>query len=655
MSGLSISSDIKAVILIGARDFGRCPTATRLNRALWPLAGKPALQHLMDGLAAQGVRRFALCCERLARQTRQMLQIPTDWQVQFLEETMPRGTAGCLKDAADPAADKILLVFNACALRAPDLRQCLARQAHSKSPMTAFFQYADTAAQMAARDAQFYICDASVLSHIPSAGYFDIKEGLAPALLAKGVPIQAACWPEGCGVFRTWDEFLLAAQDFLNRLQNGGQPLDGYRLLEGRPNVWANQQPQIARNVYLKGPILMGENVTIEDGAAIIGPTILENGVKIGKNACIEQSVLWPNAVVGAGCQLRRTLVDEGQVVFARADLSYRLIAKQPTLWRSFCQSAQLIFGKKVFDRAALTFSDFFTASRRPRMILIMLILSFLALVAAYWNPTIKDLISVWLESDEYSSGMLVPALAGYAFWHRRSRFAECAIKPDFSGLFLLLFAQMLRLAGQYFMFASLQRLAFVLSIGGLLWTFLGFGAFRKLSPIFVFLFLMLPLPNRVERWITLPLQEYATASAVFCLEVLGYQPVRQGNVIQIGQTMVAIAEACNGLRMVTAFFVISGFVVLISQRKRWEKAILLLMTLPIALICNTIRLTATSIIFTFVQSKDWEMFFHDFGGIMMMPVAIGFIVLILWLLKVLFYPPVPAEPIVVLSRNKKE
>ena len=153
-------------------------------------------------------------------------------------------------------------------------------------------------------------------------------------------------------------------------------------------------------------------------------------------------------------------------------------------------------------------------------------------------------------------------------------------------------------------------------------------------------MFLMLPLPRRIESKITLPLQSGATTSAVFCLELIGYDVTQEGNVIHIADTTVAVAEACNGLRMVTAFFVISGLVVLLIQRSWWEKLILLLSTLPIALLCNTIRLAITAIAFTYIKGEYWEQVFHDYGGYAMMPLALALVVLELWLLTKLTTPP---------------
>ena len=117
-------------------------------------------------------------------------------------------------------------------------------------------------------------------------------------------------------------------------------------------------------------------------------------------------------------------------------------------------------------------------------------------------------------------------------------------------------------------------------------------------------------------------------------MEMMGYAVIREGNIIHINGTSVAVAEACNGLRMVMSFFVITALVVLLVRRKLWEKLAVLFSSLPIALLCNTIRLTITAIAFTVLAGKNWEEIFHDFGGYAMMPMAVMIVVFELWFLN---------------------
>jgi exosortase/archaeosortase family protein len=99
---------------------------------------------------------------------------------------------------------------------------------------------------------------------------------------------------------------------------------------------------------------------------------------------------------------------------------------------------------------------------------------------------------------------------------------------------------------------------------------------------------------------------------------------------------------------MITAFFIISGLVVLLVKRAWWEKLVVLISSLPIALLCNTIRLTITAIFFTILKGEYWERLFHDFGGYAMMPLALAAIVAELWLLTKLTTLPEKEETIII-------
>lgn len=647
--------DVKAVILVGGRDFGRCPTASRLNRALWPVAGKPAVQHLIEIIADQGVRRFVLCCENRADQVRQTLHLPAHLDVRFLEETMPRGTAGCLRDAAEPGRDELLVVFQACTLLPPDMSEMIRAHREGKSEMTVFFNPSPDADEVLLQDAQLYIAEPSVLEHIPEVGYCDIKEGLVPALVTAGKPIVAVQCPSPAGHFKQWSQYLQAAGLFLQRIEAGETPPPtGFRPFDAARSVWVGQNVRIDDTARLHGPALIEAGSRIEAGAVILGPVLIGREVTIGPNACIEQSVMWDKARVGPECHIRRSLIDRQCSIPAGVQL-HETLASQPHNWISamICAVKMRLRCPPAQPKTA-TLHDLLKRSCQKVGFAAIAVLLLAALLITYWRPTVADLSRIWLESDEYSSGLLVPFLAGYILWSRRRQFLNCPVNPAVGGLLLLIAAQCFRLFALYFWFASLERVAFVASMGGIALLLLGWKGFWRFGPVFLFLFLMLPLPNRIESMITLPLQQWATVSAVYSLETLGYSVIRQGNVIQIGETMVAVAEACNGLRMLTAFFVISGFVVLISHRKLWEKMLILISTIPIALLCNTVRLTLTAIAFTILRTEDLEKLFHDFGGLAMMPLAIAMIVFELWLLKQIFYQPESIEHQVVFSRNNQ-
>jgi len=200
-----------------------------------------------------------------------------------------------------------------------------------------------------------------------------------------------------------------------------------------------------------------------------------------------------------------------------------------------------------------------------------------------------------------------------------------------------LILAQAVRFAGLYFHYGSGERLSLVLTIISLVLLICGWRLALKLGGVLLFLFLMLPLPNRVNNTFSFALQDWATRWAVWLLEMVGYIVKRQGNIIEIGNTRVAVAEACNGLRMITAFFVIAGWLALIVRRRWWQKTVIILSALPIALLCNTIRLAVTSVAFTHISGERWARVFHDYGGYAMMPLALVIIMGELWIMDNIF------------------
>ena len=253
-------------------------------------------------------------------------------------------------------------------------------------------------------------------------------------------------------------------------------------------------------------------------------------------------------------------------------------------------------------------------------------VLLLITFIWSFW-PNIVDLWGMWMNSDEYSSGLLVPFITGYILY---SRFKNQGDSPKlyWPALILLALSQTIRVAGVLLMSAFLMRMALLFTIYSLILLLLGYKICLKNYAVLLFLILMVPLPNSVHSMISPKLQHWATESAIFLLEMLGYKVQNEGNIIYINNTSVAVAEACNGLRMITAFFVTSGLIALIINKPVWQKITIFISTLPIALICNTVRLVVTSIAFTLIEGEEWETIFHDFGGFAMMPLAIIIVIM---------------------------
>ena len=133
----------------------------------------------------------------------------------------------------------------------------------------------------------------------------------------------------------------------------------------------------------------------------------------------------------------------------------------------------------------------------------------------------------------------------------------------------------------------------------------------------------MVPLPYRAAVALTDPLQRTAHAGQrTYALQTLGLPAVAEGNVILLSEVELGVVEACSGLRMLMIFFALAAGVALVIRRPLWEKAVVLASAIPIAIIVNVVRITATGVLHELVGKKVADAVFHDFAGWVMMPLA---------------------------------
>ena len=466
---------IKVILLVGGRDFGRCRLASRLNRALWPVLGKPALQRLIEKLAHQGIQQIVVCCESPAHEIKASLELPAELKVRFIEETFPRGPAGSIRDAIEPDQDKQILVLPACTVMLPDIEMMAVLHTQSQAEVT-IFGVSENSETFSKNHAQIYMCQTSVLDHIPEKGYFDIKEGLIPALVKAGKVVYGTDPPSPVVSYTDWREYMFALRGLL--IDRSSFKLDEeYSNWNNNDDVWVGSNVQISPTVKIVGPAVIGNSSMIADNTVLFGPLVIGSNVSIGSGSVVDESILWDRSVVGSKCRIRNSLVDYGRAIPNREVVAGRLVSTPETLIQktknAFHQrivKAQIkhpLPGKRMNEKS-LALSDAFLEAKTCIMGLFLSILVVVALIFTYWNPVLKDIWRIWIQSDEYSSGLLVPVIAIYILWLRRESFLKSQVYPNLWGLIILVAVQCFRYWSLYYMFDSGERLSFVLSIGAL-------------------------------------------------------------------------------------------------------------------------------------------------------------------------------------------
>lgn len=233
--------------------------------------------------------------------------------------------------------------------------------------------------------------------------------------------------------------------------------------------------------------------------------------------------------------------------------------------------------------------------------------------VAAMWGIWV-DIFRFALRSQEQSHILLAPAIVGWLIWTRRHRLRR--LRPERSLLGPVVIAAGIGLAafGFHNGYEIGQHVGAILTLVGAVLTVLGTQFLWKFLPALGALIFLMPVPGRVRAPIAQHLQEYSAAFVHWGLDLVGVPVTRAGNLLTINGFDVQVAEACNGMRMVSALALVTfAFVFSIPMRNEVRLALLALSPV-VAFVCNILRLAPTVLFYGYASPGAAELF-HDASG----------------------------------------
>ena len=216
-------------------------------------------------------------------------------------------------------------------------------------------------------------------------------------------------------------------------------------------------------------------------------------------------------------------------------------------------------------------------------------------LLLVVFAPALVALVQAWTRFDYLSHGFLVPVVALWAFYRERPRRAGLEAAPDRRGLGVLGLALATYLVGLMAGEITLQGVALVASVVGLVLYSRGARWLRALAFPVGFLIFMVPPPSS---WITpaiVRLQLLVSSASIAVLQAFSFPVTRDGNVLTLpgGETLF-VAEACSG---VTSIITLVPLAVLLSHftLRRWgPRLVLYASVVPLAMAGNLARVVAT-------------------------------------------------------------
>lgn len=207
--------------------------------------------------------------------------------------------------------------------------------------------------------------------------------------------------------------------------------------------------------------------------------------------------------------------------------------------------------------------------------------------------PTLAAMARLWVSHPYAGHGMLVPAFSAMFLWLDRDRLRAVTVRAgDSRGLLVMLFALLILIVGRWTDSILIAGVAFVIAVAGtVLWLF-GASCLRAAAFPVGFLIYMVPLPRVVIDAVTLDLQRFAASVAGVALDELAIPFYQSGLDIVMSTVTLNVAETCNGLRFLMALLVVTTAFAQASQRTLSRKLILIVATIPIAILANALRVT---------------------------------------------------------------
>ncbi|HPL63246.1 MAG TPA: exosortase/archaeosortase family protein [Syntrophales bacterium] len=253
----------------------------------------------------------------------------------------------------------------------------------------------------------------------------------------------------------------------------------------------------------------------------------------------------------------------------------------------------------------------------------------FLAGIAAIYAPMAVNLVRDWMTLPDFNHGFLIPIVSGYIVFLKRTRLAELLAEAPAgerggalliaAGIFMLAAG---RLANEHFV----MRLSLPLIMAGSIRQIFGRAVLCELVFPIAYLVFMFPIPSILMEKITFPLQLVASGFAAILLDSAGVPVLREGNIIQLPDMSLEVAEACSGIRSLISLLALSAVFAYLFQKRQWKRAILVLSAVPTAMITNIIRVTGTGVLAHKFGGKAAQGFYHDFSGWLVFVVAFAFL-----------------------------
>ena len=274
------------------------------------------------------------------------------------------------------------------------------------------------------------------------------------------------------------------------------------------------------------------------------------------------------------------------------------------------------------------------------------------AFIATFWElfdfvPSggLGWMVHRWVHEPDWSHGPIIPLFSAYLLYLRWDAIKRVPVRYTWVGLVIMILSLVLYQMTLWGLvpFGYARPAAMMFCLLGVVIFLCGLPVMRYAWLPWVYLFFAIPIPRRYYFALTDPLQRLAAKVAVGVLQLFpGLSIERIGIVIHprykgVDLLPLSVTDACSGMRSTMVLCALGTAVAFMSWRPWWHRVILLAACVPIATLCNTIRVTVTCGLHIFADPKYATGTYHTVLGLVIILLAVSMFLGLGWILGNVF------------------
>lgn len=280
----------------------------------------------------------------------------------------------------------------------------------------------------------------------------------------------------------------------------------------------------------------------------------------------------------------------------------------------------------------------------------VVLTLVMMALAVIACKDAWLDILRIVQKDEEASHILLVPFVFARIAWVRRTELKDWQSNVSLWGIAIALVGVGLWLYGNISAMQVVWHFGAILTLVGAFVSIQGLVIVRRLWPAFLVLLFLMPMPGVIRHPLALFLQNVSAQATEVVTIAMGFEVSRNANLLIINDYPVGIAEACNGMRMVSMLILVVFAFVFSEKVRPWVRILLIALATPLAIVCNIVRLVPTVVAYGYFKPETADLI-HDWLGWVMVIASYFMLMGMLWLMRWLL---LPVEPQPKMQRPKR-